>query len=176
VDCTTANVTENRRFLASGAAAVTDMTYDGEGKLTSVAGPANLNGERYSLAYTYDPVVRVHVESVTDSLNNVRARVDDAGKLGRTGNYAAGRLDNGQIITARSGGDLHAEERLVQQTPVSRRLVEVYWEREPCAFRCESLLRQLNVRTSWSWDWNGPAVDRAAVTREINEAARALFG
>src|SRR5262249_50281301 len=36
VDCTPANVTENRRFLADGSAAVTDMTYDGEGKLTSV--------------------------------------------------------------------------------------------------------------------------------------------
>ncbi len=71
VDCTTANVTENRRFLADGSTAVTDMTYDTEGKLGSVTGPANLNGARYSLTYAYDPVVRVHVESVTDSFGYV---------------------------------------------------------------------------------------------------------
>jgi hypothetical protein len=45
VDCTpgtgtTGNVTENRRYLsASGPIAVTDMTYDGEGKLTTITGP-----------------------------------------------------------------------------------------------------------------------------------------
>jgi RHS repeat-associated protein len=71
VDCTTANVTENRQFLADGSVAVTDMTYDGEGKLTTVTSPANLNGERYSLTYTYDNVVDVHVESVTDSFGYV---------------------------------------------------------------------------------------------------------
>jgi hypothetical protein len=58
---------QNRRFLANGSDAVTDMSYDSEGKLTTVTGPANLNGERYGLTYIYDTVVRVHVESVTDN-------------------------------------------------------------------------------------------------------------
>src|SRR5262249_4680315 len=40
VDCTTGNVTENRRFLSpGGTAAVTDMTYDVEGKLLTLTGP-----------------------------------------------------------------------------------------------------------------------------------------
>src|SRR5262249_11792969 len=46
VDCTTANVTENRRFLANcptAVPAVTDMTYDHEGELTTVLDPATLN-------------------------------------------------------------------------------------------------------------------------------------
>src|SRR5262249_17924391 len=36
------------------------------GKLTRVVGPANLNGERATLDYTYDTVVREHVESTLD--------------------------------------------------------------------------------------------------------------
>jgi Salmonella virulence plasmid 65kDa B protein/Insecticide toxin TcdB middle/N-terminal region len=61
VDCTTGNVTENRRFLADGSVSATDMTYDGEGKLTAVTGPANLNGERYRLTYAYDTTVDIYV-------------------------------------------------------------------------------------------------------------------
>ena len=74
VDCTTGNVTENRRFLANGSVAVTDMTYDGEGKLTKITGPANLNGERYSLAYTYDTVVSPPGGQIRPSRRAHRAR------------------------------------------------------------------------------------------------------
>ena len=47
--------------------AVDVVIVDLEGKLTRVVGPANLSAQRYTLDYTYDTVVRVHVESVTDS-------------------------------------------------------------------------------------------------------------
>jgi YD repeat-containing protein len=96
VDCTTGNVTENRRFLTpGGAAAVTDMTYDPEGKLTTVTGPANLNGERYNLAYTYDATVDVYVESVTDSFGYVSNSTHDF----RFGEVATSTDENGQPIT-----------------------------------------------------------------------------
>ena len=66
INCVTGNVTQVRQFLADGSAAVTDLIYDGEGKLTRAVGPANLNGERATLDYTYDTVVREHVESLID--------------------------------------------------------------------------------------------------------------
>ena len=66
VNCTTGDVTQVRRFLADGSAAVTDMRYDSEGKLIHLDGPANLNGDRTFFDYTYDTVVRVHVESVVN--------------------------------------------------------------------------------------------------------------
>ncbi len=42
------------------------MSYNLDGKLTRVVGPANLNGERAILDYTYDQVIREHVESILD--------------------------------------------------------------------------------------------------------------
>jgi len=45
------------------------MSYDGEGKLATIKGPANLNGERYSLTYAYDTTVDIYVESVTDNFS-----------------------------------------------------------------------------------------------------------
>src|SRR5262249_39801363 len=95
VDCTTANVTENRRFLASGPAAGTNMTYDGEGKLASVLGPANLNGERYSLTYAYDNVVRVHVESITDSFSYVSTATHNF----KFAEILTATDENGQVIS-----------------------------------------------------------------------------
>lgn len=67
VDCGTANVTQVREYLADGTAAVTDMTYFDDGNLKSVTQPANKTGQRFHLDYTYDTVVGVHVESITDS-------------------------------------------------------------------------------------------------------------
>src|SRR5215472_13266238 len=75
--------------------AATDMTYDGEGKLTSVVGPANLNGERYSLAYTYDNVVRIHVESVTDSFNEVSTSTHDF----KFAEVTSTTDENGQVLS-----------------------------------------------------------------------------
>src|SRR5262249_46815488 len=96
VDCATGNVTQNRRFLTpGGTAAATDMTYDVEGKLLTLTGPANLNNERYSLAYTYDAVVDVYVESVTDSFGYVSNATHDF----RFGEVATSTDENGQPIT-----------------------------------------------------------------------------
>jgi RHS repeat-associated protein len=66
VSCATGNVSQVRRFLAGGSAAVTDMTHDDHGRLTRVVGPANTTGQRSSLDYVYEAVVGVHVTSVTD--------------------------------------------------------------------------------------------------------------
>src|SRR5262249_39410706 len=95
VDCTTGNVTENRRFLANGSAAITDMTYDGEGKLTAVTGPANLNGERYSLTYNYDTTVDIYVEKVTDSFGYFSTSTHDF----RFGEVTSTTDENAQVIT-----------------------------------------------------------------------------
>src|SRR5262249_29744114 len=95
VDCTTADVTENRRFLADGSVSAIDMTHDGEGKLTTITGPANLNGERYSLAYTYDTTVDVYVESVTDSFSYVSNSTHNF----KFGEVASTTDENGQVVS-----------------------------------------------------------------------------
>jgi RHS repeat-associated protein len=95
VDCTTADVTENRSFLADDSVAVTDMTYDGEGKLITITGPANANGQRYSLAYTYDTTVDVYVESVTDSFSDVSNSTHDF----KFGEVTSTTDENGQVVS-----------------------------------------------------------------------------
>ena len=70
VSCATGNVSQVRRFLADGSAAVTDMTHDDHGRLTRVVGPANTVGERTTLDYVYDTAVGVHVISVTDQFGH----------------------------------------------------------------------------------------------------------
>lgn len=67
IDCTTADVTQVREYLADGTAAVTDLSYAPDGNLTSVTGPPNATGQRYQLSYTYDPDVDTHIASITDS-------------------------------------------------------------------------------------------------------------
>lgn len=67
----TGNLLQARRLLSDGAMAAVDMTYDGFGNLATVTGPANHKGDRYALAYAYDPVVHTHVASVTDSFGYV---------------------------------------------------------------------------------------------------------
>jgi RHS repeat-associated protein len=70
VNCATGDVTQVRRFLADGSAAITDLTYDPFGRLSTVVGPANAGGERETLAYTYDAIVGVHVTSTTDQFGH----------------------------------------------------------------------------------------------------------
>jgi hypothetical protein len=107
----------------------------------------------------------------TDLSRAVQARrIADGGRAGRTGNYAAGRLEDGTIITGRSSGTAHAEQDVMSQAG-SRRIVDMYSEREPCAGVCQDLVKNMN--TSWSWNWNG--VDREAITREIVQTVRGLF-
>jgi RHS repeat-associated protein len=77
VDCGSANVRQVREYLADGTAAVTDMTYFDNGNLKSVTEPVNKNGQRLRLDYTYDNVVGVHVESITDSFGYTSTSTHD---------------------------------------------------------------------------------------------------
>src|SRR5262249_4320468 len=56
---------------------------------------ANLNGDRYSLTYTYDTTVDVYVESVTDSFSYVSNAAHDF----RFGEVKQSIDENGQVIT-----------------------------------------------------------------------------
>jgi YD repeat-containing protein len=66
IDCTSGNVRQVRQRLADLSAAVTDLTYFGNGNLQTVTGPANLNNQRYTLTYEYDPDAQTHVARITD--------------------------------------------------------------------------------------------------------------
>ncbi len=67
VDCATGNITQVSQFLENGQAAVTGLAYYPNGNLQTVTGPANKNGQRYSLSYEYDPAVATHVTRIADS-------------------------------------------------------------------------------------------------------------
>jgi RHS repeat-associated protein len=105
VDCATANVTQVRKYLADGTAAVTDLTYAANGNLTSVTDPVTKHGQRYRVDYTHDTTVGVHVESITDSFgyrstatHDLRwglptGQTDENGRQIRTAYDAVGRVD-----------------------------------------------------------------------------------
>jgi RHS repeat-associated protein len=67
IDCATGNVTRVSQYLAGGAAAQTDLDYFSNGNLQRVTGPANATGQRYQVAYTYDPDVQTFITGITDS-------------------------------------------------------------------------------------------------------------
>jgi RHS repeat-associated protein len=67
VDCATGNVTQVRQYLADGSAAVTDLSYTGDGNILTVTDPANANSQRATLTYGYDPTVRTYVEHIVDN-------------------------------------------------------------------------------------------------------------
>ncbi|MFH8627425.1 polymorphic toxin-type HINT domain-containing protein [Streptomyces vietnamensis] len=87
------------------------------------------------------------------------------------GNFAAGRLEDGTILVGRSGSGIHAEEDILRQAG-DRKVIEVYSERQPCANKCEGLMADRGIKTSWSWDWNG--MDHSAVTKEIEAHMRGI--
>src|SRR5450759_2103690 len=60
---------------------------------------------------------------------------------------------------ARSIGETHAEQNLIQQAGF-RRVVDLYSERQPCQETCEPLTEGMN--SSWSFRWNPPGALRAA--------------
>jgi RHS repeat-associated protein len=106
-------------------------------------------------------------------------RIVDGGKVGRSGNYGAARLEDGSIITGRSG-QVHAEEDLVNQAKgLGKKIVELYTERQPCANLCEKLVKDV-PHVSWTWDWNGATKAatqalRGDTTNSMKEAIKALF-
>lgn len=78
-------------------------------------------------------------------------RIDDASnpslgtpgerrKIATSGNYAAARLANGEVITARSDMEFHAEEKLVKEAN-GIEITDLYSEREPCEDTCQELTK-----------------------------------
>jgi hypothetical protein len=57
VDCATGNITQARQYLANGTAAISDLDYFDNGNLRKLTAPENLNHDRASIEYTYDPAV-----------------------------------------------------------------------------------------------------------------------
>lgn len=118
-----------------------------------------------------------------DLVSAVRSqRLEDGRTVGGPGrgNYGAARLDDGSIITGRSGGGLHAEQDLINQANTSgRSITDLYTERAPCAARCQPLVGDMNV--TWSFPWNGSnAAETAAIRSQSNadlySAVQQLFG
>ena len=122
-------------------------------------------------------------DSDNDLVNAVQnQRLADGPSLGGPGrgNYGAARLDDGSIITGRSGGGLHAEEDLINQASSSgRTITDIYTERAPCAARCQPLVGDMNV--TWSYPWNGgnpaeTAAIRSQSNADLKSAVQQLFG
>ena len=67
IDNNTGNVTELREYLASGDIAKSNMTYDGNGNLTSVTRPENATGQRLTYTYEYDQQVQTYRTKTSDS-------------------------------------------------------------------------------------------------------------
>ncbi|MFC3577721.1 RHS repeat-associated core domain-containing protein [Streptomyces yaanensis] len=88
----------------------------------------------------------------------------------KNGNYGAARLEDGTILVGRSASGTHTEEDLIRQAG-GRKIVDLYSEREPCARKCQKLVKDMNV--TWSYRWNG--VDREASNAALNKAIKELF-
>lgn len=141
------------------------------------AGSAGIGGAEDLPARANPQLGQVEYGSTDLSQAVIRARTVDRDargmKYATSGNYAAAELDDGTVITARSGSS-HAEKYLVQDA--SDRGLEIkrlYSEREPCSYQCQKLVKDYNV--TWTWDWNAPGVDSDAVRGEINRAIRAYW-
>ena len=67
VDCATGNVTQVRQYLADGSAAVTDISYTGDGNILKVTDPGNAGGQRGWLSYDYDAATGTQVAKITDN-------------------------------------------------------------------------------------------------------------
>ncbi|WP_019143026.1 SpvB/TcaC N-terminal domain-containing protein [Noviherbaspirillum massiliense] len=63
----TGNLMQVRQYVGNGQAATTDLAYNPNGTIQSVTGPVNHRGQRYALAYSYDPVVNTHITGIVDS-------------------------------------------------------------------------------------------------------------
>lgn len=67
VESGTGGVTQIRRLLSDGTAAVTDITYSADGNPLTITGPENHRDQRYALIYDYDADVRTYVTGIEDS-------------------------------------------------------------------------------------------------------------
>jgi hypothetical protein len=86
------------------------------------------------------------------------------GPKGKAGNYGAARLDDGSVITGRSGGKrLHTEQDLINKAG-GKKIIDLYTERAPCAYRCQDKVAGMNV--TWAFPWNGANKAETAKIRE----------
>lgn len=95
-DCATADQLELRQATEGTASAVSDFQYAPNGNLSQVAGPANLRGQRYTLALAYDAPTQSHVVNVTDSFGQVSTSDYDL----RFGTVTTDTDSNGNAITS----------------------------------------------------------------------------
>ena len=90
-------------------------------------------------------------------------------------NYAAARLDNGEIRIGRSSAGYHAEEFLIDDAEDDgRTIVGLYSERQPCATKCSDLLmdHNPNMNISWTWPWEG---ENPGLSKEIEQFMRGVI-
>jgi hypothetical protein len=100
-------------------------------------------------------------------------RVGIGGSFGRGGNFAAARLEGGEILLGRSNAEVHAEEDILGQAG-GRRITDLYSECEPCAARCAGQI-PAGTNVTWSFQWN-PASVRGASNDALGAAIKELFG
>jgi RHS repeat-associated protein len=93
IDCVTGDVTQVRQYLASGSAAVTDLSYTSDGNILTVTDPANANGQRATLTYGYDPTVRTYVEHIVDNFGLTSTATHDL----RFGTVQSQTDENGNV-------------------------------------------------------------------------------
>ncbi|HET9495728.1 MAG TPA: SpvB/TcaC N-terminal domain-containing protein [Chloroflexia bacterium] len=67
ISCATGNITRVLQYLDDDTFAQYDLEFYPNGNLQTVTGPANADGQRYEIGYTYDTVVNTHITGITDS-------------------------------------------------------------------------------------------------------------
>ncbi len=67
IDSNTGDITQIKQYLESGDPAVHAMEYDAFGNLSKITRPANNEGKRLSMEYTYDSKVQTYVTKVSNS-------------------------------------------------------------------------------------------------------------
>ncbi|HJQ99652.1 MAG TPA: RHS repeat-associated core domain-containing protein [Candidatus Polarisedimenticolaceae bacterium] len=95
IDCATGEITRITQYLANGTGSESLLEYDAFGNLTRIVDPPNRNGQRYQLAFEYDPVVHTYPIKVTDSFGLVSTTMFDFA----LGKKTATRDINGQRTT-----------------------------------------------------------------------------
>jgi RHS repeat-associated protein len=174
-----------RRWTAAGALVPGHRLTGPEGQVEYVAAVVNLDGTQEMRDITVaddhsyyvmagDNPILVHnceigtqvdyFDSTDDLLNavhNERLRAGDKG-----GNWGAARLEDGSIITAKSGPGKyrHTEVNLLDAAG-GLKVVDLYSERAPCAGirGCQRKLGGVNV--TWSLPWNGSDKDETDAIR-----------
>jgi RHS repeat-associated protein len=137
--------------LGAGASAV------GAGAV--IGGGAKLAEESGQVAYGSTELSQ-YVQEVRVGMNDSR------------GNFAAARLEDGEILLGRSNADMHAEEDILSQAG-GRRITDLYTERQPCAACAKQI--QEGTSVTWSFAWNADKAVQKASNAALRTAIRGLF-